>query len=116
MLFLLYMSDSWAGKLLVPSVTTIYSTLQPIFTCFISYFVLYTILTINEVFGGIFIIIGLLMTVYGRYREETDLRHLNGHLHISNGTGAGGAGSPYTNILGSTYKPITGIDIDADSI
>ena len=111
------MSDSWAGKLLAPSVTTIYSTLQPIFTCFISYFVLYTILTINEIFGGIFIIIGLLMTVYGRYREETDLRHLNRHPYISTGIGTGGAGSPYTHTVGSSeYKPITGIDVDDDSI
>ena len=58
------------------------------------------------------------MTVYGRYREETDLRHLNGHPHISTGSGTGGSGSPYTHIAGgsSKYKPITGIDVDGDSI
>ena len=67
--FFAYNAYSWAGKRLIPSVTTVYSTLQPVCTGILSYFVLGQQITSGYIIGGITVIIGLFVTVYGRHSE-----------------------------------------------
>jgi len=68
--FFAYNAYSWAGKRLIPSVTTVYSTLQPVGTGILSYVVLDQQITVGYIVGGIVVIIGLFVTVYGeRHRE-----------------------------------------------
>lgn len=67
--FFAYNAYSWAGKRLIPSVTTVYCTLQPVGTGILSYFVLGQMITGGNIVGGVVVILGLFVTVYGRHRE-----------------------------------------------
>ena len=67
-----YNATSWANKRLPPSITTVYNTLQPLGTVLLSYAVLATMPTPSELFGGLVISLGLMVTVYGRCEEEEE--------------------------------------------
>lgn len=61
-----YNASTWANKRLPPSVTTVYSTLQPVGTAILSYLILSVTPTIGEGVGGVVIAVGLVITVYSR--------------------------------------------------
>jgi drug/metabolite transporter (DMT)-like permease len=61
-----YNASTWSGKRLPPSVTTVYSTLQPVGTAILSYLVLSVTPTVGEGVGGVVIAAGLVITVYSR--------------------------------------------------
>jgi drug/metabolite transporter (DMT)-like permease len=65
-----YNAYAWAGKILRPSVTTIYCTLQPVGTAVLSLFFLHQSPEVGELIGGIGVILGLFVTVYGNRDEE----------------------------------------------
>lgn len=67
--FYAYNAYSWAGSKVSPAITTVYNTLQPIGTTILSYLILGDIITIPQGLGGFLVIIGLIVTVYGRSRE-----------------------------------------------
>jgi drug/metabolite transporter (DMT)-like permease len=67
--FYAYNAYSWAGKQVPPAITTVYTTLQPVSTALLSFVILNDIITIPQVVGGLLVIIGLFVTVYGRYKE-----------------------------------------------
>jgi drug/metabolite transporter (DMT)-like permease len=58
--------NSWSGKRLPPSVSTVYNTLQPVGTVILSYFLLNSVPNSSEWFGGIVASIGLIVTMYAR--------------------------------------------------
>jgi len=64
-----YNAISWSGKKLPPSITTVYSTLQPFGTVILSWLILKSSLTLNEGIGGTCVLVGLVATVIGRQRE-----------------------------------------------
>jgi uncharacterized membrane protein len=64
-----YNMYSYVGKVLSPSIITIYSTVQPISTAILSLLFLDSVVTLSEVVGGALVILGLVLTVYGRHRE-----------------------------------------------
>lgn len=61
---LTYNLYSWAGKKLLPSTTTVYITLQPLWTAILSIFIFEEIITVPQAIGGITIICGLIVTSY----------------------------------------------------
>jgi uncharacterized membrane protein len=61
---------SWSGKRLVPSVSSVYITLQPVGTLLLSWILLDYAPTSDEVLGGIVVCTGLIITLYGRCEEE----------------------------------------------
>ena len=61
-----YNASTWSGKRLPPSVTTVYSTLQPLGTAILSYLILSVPPTIGEGVGGVVIAAGLVITIYSR--------------------------------------------------
>ena len=71
---------SWAGKKLVPSITTVYCTLQPVATALLSFIVFQSVVTINQAVGGAVVIFGLFVTVYGRHKELDDQSKFDGRL------------------------------------
>lgn len=62
--------SSWSGKRLVPSISSVYMTLQPVGTFLLSWIFFNYIPTSNEVLGGIVVLIGLIITLYGKCEEE----------------------------------------------
>jgi drug/metabolite transporter (DMT)-like permease len=70
---LAYNFYSWAGKKLAPSVTTVYCTLQPVGTALLSFIVFGTVVSYPQAVGGILVIAGLFVTVYGRQLEMKQL-------------------------------------------
>jgi drug/metabolite transporter (DMT)-like permease len=71
---LAYNFYSWAGKKLAPSVTTVYCTLQPVGTALLSFIVFGAVVTVSQIVGGVLVICGLFVTVYGRQQE---IKHLS---------------------------------------
>ena len=65
-----YNATSYANKKLSPSITTVYNTLQPIGTVFLSFIILSTTPMLCELVGALIIAIGLIITVYERCTEE----------------------------------------------
>lgn len=65
-----YNAYSWAGKQVSPAITTVYNTLQPVGTALLSFAILGVVITLSEVVGGVLVICGLVVTVYGRSVEE----------------------------------------------
>ena len=63
---------SWAGSHLNPSITTAYSTFQPVVTILLSLVVLNVVITTSELVGGSIVCLGLIITVYEQYRESRD--------------------------------------------
>jgi drug/metabolite transporter (DMT)-like permease len=72
-----YNALGWSGRRLVPSITSVYNTIQPIGTVCLSYIFLGDVVTINELFGGLFVIIGLILTVIGRHSELLNQKIFN---------------------------------------
>ena len=66
-----YKAYSWAGKQLVPGLTTIYCTFQPIGTIALSFLIFATVVTLPEGLGAGFVIMGLIVTVYSQHKEST---------------------------------------------
>ena len=64
-----YNAYSWAGKRVSPAITTVYNTLQPVGTSILSVVFLHHAVTLPEIIGGLLVMIGLIITVYGRQRE-----------------------------------------------
>lgn len=64
-----YNAFSWAGKQLVPGLTTIYCTFQPIGTIALSFLLFATVVTLPEGLGAGLVIVGLIVTVYSQYME-----------------------------------------------
>jgi drug/metabolite transporter (DMT)-like permease len=66
-----YNAYSWAGKRVSPAITTVYNTLQPVGTSVLSVIFLHHKVTLPEILGGLLVMLGLLITVYGRQQELT---------------------------------------------
>jgi hypothetical protein len=64
-----YNAFSWAGKRVSPAITTVYNTLQPVGTSVLSVIFLGTVITVPEIVGGVLVMSGLVITVYGRHLE-----------------------------------------------
>lgn len=64
-----YNAYSWAGKQVPPAITTVYTTLQPVGTALLSFLILGDIVTLPQIVGGLCVIMGLFVTVYGRHLE-----------------------------------------------
>jgi drug/metabolite transporter (DMT)-like permease len=64
-----YNAYSWAGKRVSPAITTVYNTLQPVGTCVLSFIIMGTVVNIAEILGGLLVMLGLVVTVYGRQKE-----------------------------------------------
>lgn len=64
-----YNAYSWAGKRVSPAITTVYNTLQPVGTSVLSVIFLHHTVTLPEIVGGLLVMIGLIITVYGRQQE-----------------------------------------------
>lgn len=60
---------AWAGKQVSPSVTAIYNTFQPVFTALLSVVILHEVLSIFELAGSALVIMGMVVTLYGRQLE-----------------------------------------------
>eukprot|EP01038_Epipyxis_sp_PR26KG_P007490 gene7490-10205_t len=67
-----YNAIAYAGKVLSPSTTTLYVTIQPVGTFILSYLVFGSTISINEIIGGFLVICGLITTVYGQQRLSTN--------------------------------------------
>lgn len=83
------------GKQLNPSTTTLYSTFQPVGTTLLSFFILNAVVTVPEIVGGFFVILGLIVTVKSQQLAEND-----GELDSiasSKGNGYGHSGSTDEN-------------------
>lgn len=63
---------SWAGCYLNPSITTAYSTFQPVVTIILSLVILNVVITTSELVGGTIVCLGLIITVYEQYRESCE--------------------------------------------
>jgi drug/metabolite transporter (DMT)-like permease len=63
---------AWAGKQVSPSVTAIYNTFQPVFTALLSVVFLREVLSLFELAGSALVIIGMVVTLYGRQLEMKD--------------------------------------------
>ena len=81
-----YNAYSWAGKRVSPAITTVYNTLQPVGTSLLSFIIMGTVVNIAEVLGGILVMGGLIVTVYGRHTELLVHRH-QGDLPSPSGYG-----------------------------
>ena len=64
-----YNAIAWAGKHVSPSILTVYCTVQPIGTIFLSVIFLGHGVTGSQLLGGLLVTVGLLLTVYGRQKE-----------------------------------------------
>jgi quinol-cytochrome oxidoreductase complex cytochrome b subunit len=64
-----YNAYSWAGKRVSPAITTVYNTLQPVGTSLLSVFFLHHHIILPEILGGLLVMLGLIITVYGRQQE-----------------------------------------------
>lgn len=64
-----YNAYSWAGKQVPPTITTIYNTLQPVFTSALSFVFFKIVPTYVEVLGGLLVVAGLFATVRGKSKE-----------------------------------------------
>ena len=64
-----YNAFSWAGKRVSPAITTVYNTLQPVGTSVLSVIFMGTMVTVPEIIGGVLVMSGLVITVYGRHLE-----------------------------------------------
>jgi drug/metabolite transporter (DMT)-like permease len=62
---------AWAGKQVSPSVTAIYNTFQPVFTALLSVLFLSEVLSPYELAGSALVILGMVVTLYGRSVETT---------------------------------------------
>lgn len=62
---------AWAGKQVSPSVTAIYNTFQPVFTALLSVLFLSEVLKSYEIAGGALVVLGMIVTLYGRQTEMT---------------------------------------------
>lgn len=62
-----YNAIGWASKLLSPSLTTLYCTIQPIGTILLSLVILNSMITVPEGVGTAMVIVGLFITVSGQY-------------------------------------------------
>jgi drug/metabolite transporter (DMT)-like permease len=65
---------SYVGKIISPSIITIYATFQPIGTMVLSPIFLGSVVTLPEIVGAVVVICGLLLTVYARHRELSDIK------------------------------------------
>jgi len=62
---------TYASKYLAPSISTIFMALQPVFTAILSFIVYDKVLSIPQIFGGLLVCTGMLVTVRGG--NATDL-------------------------------------------
>jgi drug/metabolite transporter (DMT)-like permease len=60
---------AWAGRQVSPSVTAIYNTFQPVFTALLSVVFLHDVLSVFELAGSALVILGMVVTLYGRQQE-----------------------------------------------
>eukprot|EP01032_Pedospumella_encystans_P023848 gene23847-26986_t len=60
---------NWGGKHLPPTVTTVFCTFQPVGTIILSATLLGTVMTIPEIFGGLLIVLGLVITSLAQARS-----------------------------------------------
>jgi drug/metabolite transporter (DMT)-like permease len=67
---------AWAGKQVSPSVTAIYNTFQPVFTALLSVLFLHEVLSVFELAGSALVILGMVVTLYGRQLELNDLNNI----------------------------------------
>ena len=58
-----YNAYAWAGKYVTPSICTSYTTLQPLITILLSYFCFHELIDFIQICGGLFIGLGLLLTI-----------------------------------------------------
>jgi drug/metabolite transporter (DMT)-like permease len=65
-----YNAMAFACKILAPSVTTVYCTIQPVGTILLSLIILQVVVTLPEGLGCCLVVIGLFITVYGQLREK----------------------------------------------
>ena len=63
--FYAFAAMSWAGRELSPSVTTVYLSLQPVGTILLSFLILGTVTSFQEICGAALVILGLALTVLG---------------------------------------------------
>ena len=61
---------NWGGKHLPPTVTTVFSTFQPVGTIILSATLLGAVVTIPEILGGLLIVLGLLITSLAQARSH----------------------------------------------
>eukprot|EP01041_Mallomonas_annulata_P012921 gene12921-27255_t len=71
--FLTYNVYSWAGKIVTPSIVTVYSTLQPVGTTILAFIFLGHLIFTFQIIGGLLVICGLCVTVYSQYREKLNI-------------------------------------------
>jgi drug/metabolite transporter (DMT)-like permease len=71
-----YNAYAWAGKRLPPTILAVYSTLQPVGTAILSLIVFGEVISVSEVVGGLLVVIGLVMTVYGKRSNEIELEFI----------------------------------------
>lgn len=101
-----YNAYSWAGKRVSPAITTVYNTLQPVGTSVLSVIFLHHTVTLPEIIGGLLVMLGLMITVYGRQQELSKV------LVIDNAEDSAPLGAPpallSTGLLSQrTYSPLT---------
>lgn len=68
---------SFACSLLVPSITTVYCTLQPVGTALLSLAVFGYVITLSQGVGGALVILGLIVIVYTQYNSDVNARNLS---------------------------------------
>jgi drug/metabolite transporter (DMT)-like permease len=68
-----YNAYSWASKKLYPTTITAYSTLQPVGTAILSLFVFGEVITLSEIVGGILVMLGLFIMIYGKNESPDDV-------------------------------------------
>ena len=69
--FIVYNAYAWVNRVLVSSVVTVYSTLQAVFTALLEFIIDGEILTLSQIFGGLLVGVGCVLTVKGRLVEAS---------------------------------------------
>lgn len=67
-----YNMISYASSFVPPSITTIYSTFQPVGTVLLSIMILGYGISVSEGIGGALVVVGLFVTVFARTEDEND--------------------------------------------
>jgi drug/metabolite transporter (DMT)-like permease len=108
-----YNAYSWAGKRVSPAITTVYNTLQPVGTSVLSVIFLHHHITLPEILGGLLVMVGLIITVYGRQQElaKMTMTHDSDGSQTEEGGGVLSAGL-LRNPSTSAYSPLTGKEHD----
>jgi drug/metabolite transporter (DMT)-like permease len=69
-----YNALSWCGKLLAPSITTVYMTFQPISTIILSFLILNQRISLSEGIGTVLVVLGLVATVYAQQYDSSNTK------------------------------------------